>query len=296
MYNKAWKIINILSFLPLIYLFTFELLIRILNFLFTFNAGIMGYSFNNNINLKLHSVKKREFYISDNFKVLKNADINKFKTNQQIWIFRGFTSNKGFCDSKNLAWVDFLKIKLNKINFSKNGINSTFCKNLLTHQLQKKERPKIIIWANKVYEILHSKRASEPNNKFTYFINSLKLILKQNLLIFHFFDEFLLRIFDKFSINIRDEKKNLSNDDYLKSTENFYKNSKLAIELAKLYEADKFYIVSVFNRTNLKNLDTKFFDYYLEKVNKLVELDDFVSFINTKEYLKSDEKKTRSIL
>ena len=157
--------------------------------------------------------------------------------------------------------------------------------------MQKNESPKIIIWANKVNEILHSKRASDTNNKFNYFINSFKLSLKQNLVIFYFFDEILLRLFDKININIRNEKTILSKDDYLISSENFFKNTKIAIELAKLYKVEKFYIVSIFNQLNLNNSDTKFFNYYIEKVNKLIELESFVSFINTKEYLKADFKK-----
>ena len=43
-------------------------------------------------------------------KILKN----KFNNNDEMWIFGGSTSNKGFCDSKNLSWVDLLETDLVK--------------------------------------------------------------------------------------------------------------------------------------------------------------------------------------
>jgi len=291
MYYKTVKIINILIFLPLVYLFVFEIIIRLLIFLFTLNSGILVYGINKNIDLNLHSVKKKEFYILDNSKVLNKIEEKKIKNKSQIWIFGGSTSNKGFCDSKNLSWVDFLEVNLNKKNFSKNGINSNFSINLLKHELQKKNGPKIIIWANKVNEILHSKRASKTKNKFYNFVNSFKLSLKKNLVAFYFFDEILLRLFDKININIRNEKTILNDEDYSISAENFFKNTKEAIELAKLYKVESFYIVSIFNELNLKNFETEFFKYYIKKVNKLLELESFADFINTKEYLKIDDKK-----
>jgi len=288
MYYKRKKIISIFILLPILYLFSFEIIIRIFIFLLTFNSGILVYGINKNINLNLHSLKKKEFYISNNFKVLHK--VKKIKNKNQIWIFGGSTSNKGFCDSKNLSWVDFLDVNLNKKNFSKNGINSSFSLNLLKYELQKKESPKIIIWANKVNEILHSKRISSSKNKFDYFVNSLKLTLKENLVIFYFFDEILLRLFDKLNINIRNEKNILVEDDYLESSENFFNNTKMAIELAKLYKVKNFYIVSLFNQLNLKDNDTQFYKHYIEKVNRLLELESFVYFIDTKQYLKNDDK------
>ena len=291
MYYKTKKIIGIFIILPILFILAFEIILRIFIFLFTLNSGILFYGINKNINLNLHSIKKKEFYISNNFKVFNKIDDKNIKNKKQIWIFGGSTSNKGFCDSKNLSWVDLLKINLNKKNFSKNGINSNFSLNLLKYELQKKQGPKIIIWANKVNEILHSKRTSKPKNNFFYFVNSLKLSLKQNLVAFYFFDEILIRLFDKININIRHEKIVLSENDYLLSSENFFNNSKIAIELAKLYKVEKFYIVSIFNQLNLKNSDTKFYKYYYEKVNDLIKLENFVKFINTKDYLKPSDKK-----
>jgi len=288
MYYKSKRIINIFILLPILYLFALEIIIRIFIFLLTFNSGILVYGINKNINLNLHSLKKKEFYISNNFKVLNK--VNKIKNKNQIWIFGGSTSNKGFCDSKNLSWVDFLEVNLKKKNFSKNGINSSLSLNLLKYELQKKESPKIIIWANKVNEILHSKRMSGSKNEFNYFVNSFKLTLKENLVIFYFFDEILLRFFDRLNINIRNEKNILAKDDYLESSENFFNNTKMAIELAKLYKVKNFYIVSLFNQFNLKDDDTQFYKHYIEKVNRLLELENFVYFIDTKQYLKNDDK------
>ncbi len=291
MYYKTKKIINIFFILPIIYLIGIEIILRIVIFLITLNSGILVYGINKNINLNLHSIKKKEFFILNNSKFFNKEEIYKIENENQIWIFGGSTSNSGFCDSKNLSWVDLLETNLNKKNFSKNGINSSFSLNLLKYELQKKGGPKIIIWANKVNEILHSKRANKSKDDFFYFINSLKLSFKENLVIFYFFDEILLRLFDKININIRYEKNVLSEKDYLFSSEKFFQNTKMAIDLAKLYKIEKFVIVSIFNKSNLTNLDTEFYRYYLEKVNRLINLYSFVKFINTKNYIKPHEKK-----
>ena len=89
-------------------------------------------------------------------------------------VFGGSTSNNGFCDSKNLSWVDLVKIDLEKKNFSKNGINTSSSIILLKNEIENDKIPKIIIWANKVNEILHSKRAGNQKNIFFYKVKALK--------------------------------------------------------------------------------------------------------------------------
>tara|TARA_Y100000992_G_C21273261_1_gene498253 strand:+ start:3405 stop:4367 length:963 start_codon:yes stop_codon:yes gene_type:complete len=290
MYFKVKKIIKFFIFLPFAYLIFFELFLRVLIFLITLNSEILEYGFNKNINLSLHSIRKGEFYIVNNNDIY-NTITNKKSTNKnQLWVFGGSTSNQGFCDSKNLSWVDLMETNLNKRNFSKNGINSSFSLNLLKNEFKKKEVPEIIIWANKVNEVLHIKRAENIKNNFFYFTKSLKLSLKQNILLFYFFDEFTLRLFDKMKINIRNEKISLSENDYILASKKFFDNTKLAIELANFYEVKKFYIISLFNRANMDNLDTKFYKYYIKKVNELIETYDFVKFLDTKSFLNTKEK------
>ena len=290
MYFKVKKIIKFFIFLPFAYLIFFELFLRVLIFLITLNSEILEYGFNKNINLSLHSIRKGEFYIVNNNDIY-NTITNKKSTNKnQLWVFGGSTSNQGFCDSKNLSWVDLMETNLNKRNFSKNGINSSFSLNLLKNEFKKKEVPEIIIWANKVNEVLHIKRAENIKNNFFYFTKSLKLSLKQNILLFYFFDEFTLRLFDKMKINIRNEKISLSENDYILASKKFFDNTKLAIELANFYEVKKFYIISLFNRANMDNLDTKFYKYYIKKVNELIETYDFVKFLDTKNFLNTKEK------
>jgi capsule polysaccharide export protein KpsE/RkpR len=74
------------------------------------------------------------------------------------------------------------------------------------------------------------------------------------------------------------------------SAENYYENTKKAIELSKLYDVKKFYIVSIFNQLNLNNTDTEFYNYYEDKVNKIINNNNSVNFINTKKYLNSHDK------
>ena len=286
MYYKIISIFNIILFLPLIYLTIFEILLRLIIFLFTLNSDIMIYGINKNINIELHSIKNRELYISNDYKlhnIKKNINLNK---DGEIWIFGGSTSNSGFCDSKNLSWVDFLENELKKKNFSKNGVNSGFSINVFKYQLENHQKPEIIIWANKVNEVLYAKR----NLSDTIFFHSLKKTLKENLVTFYFFEELIVRLFDKVNINIRSEKKFLDDDDYRLSSENYYQNTLEAINLSKIYNIEKFYILSLFNKANLDNKETEFYKFYEEKVNKFVKEEEIVSYINTKNYLKLEDK------
>ena len=106
MYFKNIKFIKFFIILPSIYLFSIELILRLLIFIFTLNSSILVYGINNNITLTLHSLKKLELHISDNYKVFNPEHKNQPYNVNQIWIFGGSTSNSGFCDSKNLSWVD----------------------------------------------------------------------------------------------------------------------------------------------------------------------------------------------
>ena len=74
------------------------------------------------------------------------------------------------------------------------------------------------------------------------------------------------------------------------SSENYYQNTMEAINLSKIYNIEKFYILSLFNKANLDNKETKFFKFYEEKVNKIVTEEEIVSYINTKNYLKLEDK------
>ena len=60
--------------------------------------------------------------------------------------------------------------------------------------------------------------------------------------------------------------------------------------MSKRYGVEHFYIVSIFNRLNLRNKETEFFKYYNSKVNKLIDSYNFVKFINTKKLLTSKDK------
>ena len=289
MHYKIISILNIIIFLPIIYLTIFEIFLRLIIFLFTFNSDIMMYGINKNINLELHSIKNRELYISNDYKLLNNKNKTKQNKDNEIWIFGGSTSNTGFCDSKNLSWVNFLESELRKKNFSKNGVSSTFSINVLKSQLEKQEKPKIILWANKVNEVIYVKR-NFNNNDYFY---SLKKTLKENIVTFFLFEELLTRLFDKVGFNIRSEKKILDKNDYKLSSENYYKNTIEAINLAKMYNVEKFYIVSIFNKANLDNNETEFYKFYEEKVNKIIRREGIVEYINTKKYLKLEDKQKK---
>tara|TARA_B100000989_G_C19527142_1_gene467546 strand:- start:1322 stop:2287 length:966 start_codon:yes stop_codon:yes gene_type:complete len=293
MFNRIKKKINILVVLPIIYLLLFEISIRALVFILTLNTQIFEYGFNKNIKLSLHSIRKGEFFISNENSYLYKKDYSKLNYSDKIWIFGGSTSNRGFCDSKEISWVDLLEIGLGKENFSRNGVNSNYSLRVLQNKLEKIDLPKGIVWANKVNEILFTKRSSNIRNKYFYYVYSIKKTLKNNSVLFYFFEEISVRLFDKIGVNIRSEKISLDIKDYELSAENYYMNTKKAIALAKLYNIDRFFIVSVFNSSNLKNFDTKFYNHYLYQVKRLIQEEDIVKFIDTKEYLSSKIKREK---
>ena len=208
--------------------------------------------------------------------------MNEIKNKDEIWIFGGSTSNKGFCDSKNLSWVDFLDTNKLIKNFARNGVNSSYSLNVLKSELEKKNAPNTIIWANKVNETIHSKLKGVKSDQFYNFTNSLKLTLKSKSVTFYFFDEILLRIFDKLGINIRYKPRVLQINDYKYSANKYYENTNEAIRLAEKYKIEKFYIISLFTRRNVNSSEREFFEYYLKKALILDKKYNFVEFINTK--------------
>ncbi len=291
MFSEKIKKFILIIFLPIIFILIIEIILRTLVFILISNPNIFYYGINKNISLNLHSIKEKEFYITNNNKKLRNSNKINLDEKNQIWVFGGSTSNKGFCDSKSLSWVDFLEVPLLKKNFSKNGINSNFSLKLLINELEKMEKPKIILWANKVNEPLYIKRNSSSKDNIFYIINSLKKTFKENLVFFYLFDEVLVRVFDKIGVNIRLEKLNFSKDDYILSAENYFNNTELALEISKTFNIEKFFIVSLFNKANLENSETIFYDYYKDKVLELLKLYDNVEYIDTSILLKPDEKK-----
>ena len=289
MYFKKINLVKILLILPIMYFLIFEIIVRFVIFILISNVNIFFYGFDKNIIITTHSFKNKEIFvtkINDNI-IFKDNKISSGSS--EIWIFGGSTSNKGFCDSKKLSWVDFLETKLKVKNFSKNGVYSNYSLNILHHQLQY-EKPEAIIWANKVNEILYSKRQEGIKNVFLKNIQSIKKTFKSNSVFFYFSDEIILRIFDKLGFNLRIENSDLSNKTYSIASNNFYKNSKKAIELAKINNIYKFYIVSLFNEKNIKNKENVFFQYYMDKVFKLTNEYNFVKFINTKNFLNQNDK------
>ncbi|MAV56062.1 MAG: hypothetical protein CMI79_00805 [Candidatus Pelagibacter sp.] len=291
MYYKSKKIIYFSIILPISYLLIFELILRVTIFLFTFNLTILVYGIDKNITLTLHSISKGEFYITDASKIINRIVGEKEHIKDQIWIFGGSTSNKGFCDSKNLSWVDYLETNLKKKNFSRNGVNSDFSLNVLRSELEKSQVPKTIIWANKVNEILHSKRNNSTNDNIIINLHSIRKSIKNYMVTFYFFDELSIRLFDKIGINLRYEKKLIQEKDLIFSSNEFFKNTKEAILLSNLNGVEKFIIVSLFNKSNLESSESRFYYYYLEKVERLLKNFNNVYFIDTKKMLDINDKK-----
>ena len=164
-------------------------------------------------------------------------------------------------------------------NFARNGVNSSYSLNVLKSELEKKNAPNTIIWANKVNETIHSKLKGVKSDQFYNFTNSLKLTLKSKSVTFYFFDEILLRIFDKLGVNIRYKPRVLQINDYKYSANKYYENTNEAIRLAEKYKIEKFYIISLLRR-NVNSWKREFFEYYLKKAH-LDKKYNFVEFINT---------------
>ena len=244
-----------------------EILTRLILFVPT-NISVFSYGFKNSVIFEIVDLSKFQIIIADKEK--KFIKTKKLKSDKKkIWIFGGSTSHGYACEAgQSSSWPDEL-FKLNNNfkfkNFAFHGADTDQQINLLYKEIIKSS-PNVILWANKFntknifgkteYRNKHILNYEFQNVKKTNFLLTIKRIdktLKSYSLFYATLDKIIFRI--KNLLNIKNLKKiNIepSEKDIIYSLKNFEINTIEAIELAKRYNVNEFYIISLFSEDDLK--------------------------------------------
>lgn len=281
-------------FSTLIAFFSIELFCRILIFFITFNINVFAYGFDKTIIFKVLDLSKLNFALySEKINILKNNETAKKDNNIIVWTFGGSTT-EGFepgCGHTTSSWpneLEKLDEKISIKNFAKAGSSSNFAIQELFRNIdKKKDKPQIILWANKVNEEFSSKNFKSDK---MIFINRIFKTLELNSLFFKLYSEFIYKL--KLHVFKIDDTKKFIKFDISKfheeSIKNYNSNTELAINLSKSNNID-FYIVSLFTRFDVKT--KKFFEkpfYKLWENNaKLLSNKYDIQYLDTKEILRS---------
>ncbi len=289
----------ILSFLIIILII--ELTSRIFVSLITQKFDIFSYGFNKRVELQIRKLSKFDFEIVNNdiFEKKKKLNFKKEKNFENIWVFGGSTSDVACRSQNDTSWPNELNNENYKItSFAKSGTNTDFALNSLISKIDSGKITENILWANFANETdviffgfkknpqLSSKQDQTYKiNKFKYFIKSLNKSLKNYSVSFYILDDFYIRLMYKLNLSnkIYNLNKTLSFDDIKISAQNYYLNTKRAIELADKYNI-KFFIVTLFDKSDiienktLTNKEKVFFDTIL----KIIDEHKNVNWINLK--------------
>jgi|688.fasta_scaffold179338_3 hypothetical protein len=253
---------------------------------------IYGFS---NYKIISHSFINLDFYIfSDNYKF--NYDLNKSNKKDYtikkkiIWVFGGSTTRGLYCNNNSSSWPNLLKLgnDYQVYNYAKNNVDSDFSTNLLISLLQsKKEKPDLILFSDKFNEKnilsfgfernqdkLKNKTIENHTNLLIYFIQSLKLTLKNKLLSVYFIDEFIIRINKRLQF-FKDapSHKIYSKNELNLMEQNYRINLKDIIKILKIQNNIKFYIISLptkndFNQKNKIDFYNSY-NYFDESIKRI---------------------------
>jgi hypothetical protein len=304
--TKAFNLILII-FSIIIFLLFFEIFIRSFFAIIKTDAKYLFYGFNKNINIKVNSLSKLEFYINDSSEIkIKDEKILFNNQENQMLVFGGSTSI-AYC-AESVSWPEYLGKQLNRniINFARAGKNSDYSVEVLLSQLNKK-KPESIIWAHKANEYTVAYFGLERNKdklsfeninfnsefkKILYYAKSISLSLKKRFFSYFLLDEIILRLQfkNKSLIHYQDI---ISDYNLIISSYNYKINTLDAIRYSFSNGVKNFYIISLFNEydveKNNQNLslrsqtDKKFEIFFLERVSEILTeyKDKNVYFIDT---------------
>jgi|TARA_B100001093_G_scaffold379579_1_gene364940 hypothetical protein len=275
-------------------LFSLELACRVLIFFITFNINVLAYGFDKTIIFKVVDLSKFKFAIYTEKKT--NLHNNKIKIDKDnkiiIWTFGGSTT-EGYepgCGHITSSWPDELE-KLNpKIeikNFAKAGSNSNFAIQKLFDNINDKEKPQIILWANKVNEEFNIK---EIESDRMIILQRIFKTLKLNSLFFNLYSELIYKVkVHIFKIDMPESQLKLDITKFHEeSIKNYNSNTLLAINLSKLNEID-FYIVSLFTKIDFitKEFYEKKFYKLWEKNAQALSKRHNIDYLDTQKFVRS---------
>ena len=254
-------------FLSIFFFIFLEIFTRLILFIPT-NISVFSYGFKNSVFFEIVDLSKFQIIIADKEKKLNNSKKLKFDE-KKIWIFGGSTTHGYACEAKHSSsWPDELFKLDNNFkfrNFAFHGADTDQQINLLYKEIIKSS-PNIILWANKFNtknifgktdyrnkHILNYEFQNVRKTKFLLVVKRIDKTLKTYSLFYLTLDKVVIRI--KNFLNIKNLKKinvEPSKKDIIYSLKNFEINTIEAIELAKKYGVNEFYIVSLFSEDDLK--------------------------------------------
>ena len=274
---KTLKDIFILIITYFIFFLLIELFSRSLVFFITKNKIIYSYGFNNTIFFKINDLSEFDLVLySSSSKKLNKTKKNYNKSERiVIWTFGGSTTkgDEPKCGHYTSSWPDELS-NLNKSiivkNFGKRGSSTNHVINILYNQ-NFKEKPDIILWANKSNEEFNYTSINK-----NFFLDRIHLTMRLNFVSYFLVHDIMERISFKifgyqepYYIKDRIEEELIKN--YQESIKIYEKNTISAINLARNFDID-FHIISLFGKFNF---DTKkifhidFYDHWFTSAEKL---------------------------
>jgi hypothetical protein len=307
MFKRKFFNLILIIFSVIFFLLIFEIFIRSYFVIIKKDVKYFYYGFNKNINIRVNSISKLEFYINDSLQIEKVDKKNSLDNEDtDIMIFGGSTSIAYCPDS--ISWPVYLANKLNKniINFARAGKNSDYSVEVLLSQLSKK-KPETVIWAHKANEYtvayfgldrnkdkIFFKNINFTSNfkKALYYSKSISLSLKKIFFSYFLLDEIILRIQLK-NKNLIHYQDIISDDNLIVSSHNYKINTLDAIRYSFNFGVKNFYIISLFNENDLSNTnqnlslrsktDKRFEIFFNERVTEILSehKNDNVYFIDT---------------
>ena len=273
-------------FLSIFFFIFLEIFTRLILFIPT-NISVFSYGFKNSVIFEIVDLSKFQIIVADKEKKIVRSNKLKFDE-KKIWIFGGSTTHGYACEAKqSSSWPDEIFKLDNNFkfrNFAFHGADTDQQINLFYKEIIKSS-PNIILWANKFNtknifgkteyrnkHILNYEFQNVKKTKFLLIVKRIDKTLKTYSLFYLTLDKVVIRI--KNLLNIKNLKKinvEPSEKDIKYSLKNFEINTIEAIELAKKYGVNEFYIVSLFSEDDLKKKRKKI-SLYESTISKIEQI------------------------
>ncbi len=275
--TKIKVFLNIII-ITLFFFIVLEILSRSVVFLITKKISIFKYGFDKDIILIVNDMSNFEFYLSTKPKKIIHIDTNLNDKKKEIWVFGG-SSSTSYCSEKN--WTQYLKNiypNYKIVNYARPGKTSDYSLGVLESEIDEKKYPSKIFWAHKINELfvaywglkrnsdvlsLKISKSDQDLNQRLYFLHSLALTIKKNIVSFYLLDEVAHRVKLRLAINEKLFTK-ISDENMQVAAQNFSINTNKALKISKKYKLEDFYLVSLIEETDImkKKLQQPIFDDY----------------------------------
>ena len=289
------KLIKNIFYATCVAFLSIELLTRIFIFLITFNNSIFLYGINKTVYLNIIDLSEFKFAVTSEKKNQKFLKVINNKDGKIIiWTFGGSTT-AGFepnCGHSTSSWpleLEKIDSRIKVINFAKKGSTSNYAIQQYFKNRLIKEKPQIILWANKINEEFNARKIE--SNKLSIIFLKFYKTLKSNFVMFYLYDDLVRKINTHIFKKIYEYPETGLLKFWNVAIENYNDNTKLAINLSKK-DKSEFYIISVFAEYNFKIkkfFRKKFFDLWEDNAKELSEKYQ-IEYVDTEKLVKGNLK------